>query len=115
MRTHIIVNLLSLELFTIVCGSYGYNSVSGHSHKKGASSGKIGPGPRPPPVPPPGPHPPFPGTGCAKNYDQSSCEGTTACSWCKSTDGAHQLCFDNVNVPKLNVTEWQCNNKTSAY
>lgn len=44
--------------------------------------------------------------GCQTLQDQSSCNDVGHCNWCSSSDGVHQLCFDNSKKPP--PTEWSC-------
>lgn len=67
------------------------------------------PGPNRPPSPTP-PPPPSP-SACPNVFNQSACAsmatgGDHTCTWCKSTDNVHQLCFTKGHTPEK---DWSCN------
>merc|ERR1712096_600308 len=68
------------------------------------------------PAPSP-PTPPFPAGSCNECFNQTLCSGVGSvygCTWCKSTDKVHQLCFDKAAAQKLDPSSWECD-KNETY
>jgi len=50
------------------------------------------------------PSPPSP-LDCAKALSENQCSVLTQCTWCKSKDHLHKLCFSKVHTPE---SGWVC-------
>lgn len=65
----------------------------------------------------PTPHPPQPTPDdCRSAFSESDCEAIGdhhICTWCKSSDHLHQLCFPAVNAPK-DIKKWSCDEHAAA-
>lgn len=62
-------------------------------------------GPNPPPGPAPPPPPPPPPSYCTSEFDKKACGSKGSCTWCKSKDNVHKLCFTKGHTPKKG---WSC-------
>merc|ERR1711907_671233 len=92
-------------LHGIAAGRECENLIWGDPRNYTAPRWFIGPAPPPPPPPP---------SMCPNQFNKTACDSLKpsgsekGCSWCVSTDGVHQLCFDDDTVPKLAKADWKC-------